>query len=400
MPFAGRTALIVADDDPATRALAGQLGELGLTVETAPDGYLGLALAERLEAQRGAVDLVVLQGNLPGMPGEVFVIRLRRTPFGRRAIVLWLGAGADGADVDATIASPDPYQVAGVARQLLAERPTLDVLEPDVAVARGGRVLLAEDDKANRTLLSAALTRRGYAVFTASNGEQAVRLASRDSFDAILMDLQMPGLDGFEATRRIRAMAGRGATLPIIALTALQGARLRQRCAEAGFSAVLEKPVNLDRLTTALSRWIGSPDAEGQADTGSADAADYVADVSVAFLEEMVAVVGLDRARACVTEFVNEAVPRCRRLGELLPGWEVDAILRSCEEISGMAETCGALALGELLEEIADAASRDDRESTERLIGRMDVVIARLPRAMTACLDDIASRWPRGSKAA
>ena len=91
LPFAGRTALIVADDVPAIRALAGQLGELGLMVETAPDGYLGLALAERLEAQRGAVDLVVLQGSLPGMAGEVFVRRLRSTPFGRRAVLLWIG---------------------------------------------------------------------------------------------------------------------------------------------------------------------------------------------------------------------------------------------------------------------------------------------------------------------
>jgi CheY-like chemotaxis protein len=301
--------------------------------------------------------------------------------------------------VDASIAAPDPYQVAGVAKQLLSERASLDVLEPDISVVRGGRVLLAEDDKANRTLLSAALARRGYAVFTASNGEQAVRLASRDSFDAILMDLQMPGLDGFEATRRIRAMPGRGATLPIIALTALQGPRLRQRCSEAGFTAVLEKPLNLDRLSAALARWIGRAEAEESGDPPSAEVADYVADVSLAFLEEMVAVVGVDRARACVAEFVTEAVPRCRRLSELLPGWEVEAILRSCEEISGMAETCGALALGELLEEIADAASRDDRESAERLIGKLGIVTARLPRAMTACLDDIARRWPRGKAA-
>ncbi|HET8995844.1 MAG TPA: response regulator, partial [Acetobacteraceae bacterium] len=353
---------------------------------------------ERLEAQRGAVDLVVLQGSLSGMAGEVFVRRLRSTPFGRRAVLLWIGNEADGAAVDASVPSPpDPYQVAAVARQLLAERPSLEALEPNASLSRGGRVLLVEDDKANQALLAAALTRRGFAVFTAGNGEEAVRMAGRDSFDAILMDLQMPGLDGFEATRRIRALPGHAGSVPIAALTALQGARLRQRCTETGFTAVLEKPVNMERLTDCLQRWVSDP---GSPSPVAIDQSAYVADVSVAFLEEMVAVVGLDRARACVAEFIAGATARCRRLGELLPGWEVGAILRSCEEISGMAETCGALALGELLEEIADAASRDDREAAEGMIGRLDTVIARLPHAMAACLGDVAQRWSRDSKAA
>jgi len=395
LPFAGRTALIVADDGPAIRALATQLGELGLMVETAPDGYLGLALAERLEAQRGAVDLVVLQGNLPGMPGEVFIIRLRRTAFGNRASVVWVGDGAETAEVDAIVpAPPDAYQVATVAKQLLAQRPSLEALSPHVSLVRGGRVLLVEDDKANQALLAAALSRRGFAVFTAGNGEDALRLASHDSFDAVLMDLQMPGLDGFETVLRMRALQGHAATVPIVALTALQGARLRQRCEEAGFTSVMEKPVNLDRLTACLYRVIGG------AVPVEAGAVDYVADVSLAYLEEMVAVVGMDRTRACVAEFIADATARCRRLGELLPGWEVEAILRCCEAISGRAETCGAFALSELLEEVADAATRNDRDTAGTLVERLDALAARLPAAMAGCLDDIDRRWPRGSKAA
>jgi signal transduction histidine kinase/CheY-like chemotaxis protein len=395
LPFAGRTALIVADDGPETRALAAQLGELGLMVETAPDGYLGLALAERLEAQRGAVDLVVLQGNLAGMPGEVFVIRLRNTAFGSRAAVIWIGNGADTAEVDAIVpAPPDPYQVATVVKQLLALRPSLDALVPHNSLARGGRILLVEDDKANQTLLAAALSRRGFAVFTAGNGEDALRLASHDSFDAVLMDLQMSGIDGFETVRRMRALHGHAASMPIIALTALQGATLRQRCEAAGFTSLMEKPVNLDRLTASLDRMIG-----GAVPT-QAGTVDYAADVSATYLQEMVTVVGIDRARAGVAEFIADATARCLRLGELLPGWEVEAILRACEAISGRAETCGAYALGELLEEIADAVTRDDRETAATLVARLDAVVARLPAAMTACLDDLERRWPRGTKAA
>jgi len=119
------------------------------------------------------------------------------------------------------------------------------------------------------------------------------------------------------------------------------------------------------------------------------------------FLEEMVAVVGMERARACIADFAADAIARCMRLGELLPGWEAGAIVRNCEEISGLAETCGAIGLGEVLEEIADAVTRNDHSRAEVLVARLEAVTARLEPALTACLDQIAGRWSSGnSKAA
>jgi hypothetical protein len=89
------------------------------------------------------------------------------------------------------------------------------------------------------------------------------------------------------------------------------------------------------------------------------------------------------------------------RLSELLPGWESGTIVRNCEEISGLAETCGAIGLGEVLEEIADAVTRNDRSHAESLVERLELVTARLGPAMAACLDDIARRWSgHGNKAA
>ena len=119
----------------------------------------------------------------------------------------------------------------------------------------------------------------------------------------------------------------------------------------------------------------------------------HSADVSQVFLHEMVAVVGMDRARACVAEFIADASARCMRLGELLPGWEAGTVVRNCEEISGLAETCGAIGLGEVLEEIADVVTRNDRSRAETLVDRLEEVTARLGPAMAACLDDIARRW-------
>jgi signal transduction histidine kinase/CheY-like chemotaxis protein len=408
--FAGRTALLIGDEDATARTIANQLGDAGIFVDTAPDGYIGLALAERIEAQRGALDLVIVQGRLSGMAAEVFVLRLRDTAFGRLAVVVWLGEGGATAEVDAVAPLPaDPYQVASLAQQLLARRSPFEVFEPTASAARGGRILVVDDDTVNQSLLLAALTRRGFSAFAANDGDEAVRLASRDSFDAILMDIQMPGQDGFEATRRIRSLRGRAATIPIIAVTGLKGPLLRNRCDEAGFTAVLEKPVNLDRLGATLRKWMQGQggmlqqdrDSEAVSELRARSQHDCAEDVSQIFLEEMVAVVGIERARACVVDFVADASARCMHLGELLPGWEAGAIIRSCEEISGLAETCGAIGLGEVLEEIADAVTRNDRSSAETLIERLEAVTSRLGPAMAACLDGLARSWSgRGKRAA
>jgi signal transduction histidine kinase/CheY-like chemotaxis protein len=401
--FAGRTALLVGDEDAKARTIASQLGDAGVMVETAPDGFIGLALAERIEAQRGALDLVIVQARLPGMAAEVFVHRLRDTQFGRRTLLVWHGDGGETAKVDAAVmAATDPYQVAALAQQLLAQRSPLEALEPLAPAVRGARILVVEDDKVNQSLLVAALSRRGFSAFVANDGDEAVRLSGHDSFDAILMDIQMPHRDGFDATRKIRSMSGRASTIPIIALTGLKGPVMRKRCTEAGFTAVLEKPVNLDRLGATLRRWLpGSSSAHSPCtaesialdDQPSIPPEDYATDVSQMFLEEMVEVVGIQRARACVAEFVADATARCMRLSELLPGWEAGAIVRNCEEISGLAETCGAIGLGEALEEIADAVTRNDRSQTEALVDRLEKVTARLSPAMAACLDDIDRRW-------
>ncbi|MDZ7630309.1 MAG: response regulator [Gemmatimonadaceae bacterium] len=113
-----------------------------------------------------------------------------------------------------------------------------------------------EDTEINRQVAYAMLTQLGCRVTVAAGGLEGVTFASRNSFDLILMDCQMPIVDGFEATRRIRAAEGEGSRTPIVALTAnaLQGDR--ERCLAAGMDDYLSKPFSRQALRQVLDRWL------------------------------------------------------------------------------------------------------------------------------------------------
>ena len=122
-----------------------------------------------------------------------------------------------------------------------------------------GRILLAEDNMCNRKVALAMLERLGYSAEAVDNGEEAVAALCRESYDLVLMDCQMPELDGYEATQRIRCPESgvRNPDVPIIALTASAMKGDRDRCLSVGMNDYLAKPVSLSNLATALQKWLG-----------------------------------------------------------------------------------------------------------------------------------------------
>ena len=120
---------------------------------------------------------------------------------------------------------------------------------------RGRRILLAEDEPINREMTSELLQDVGLAIDVAEDGVDAVALAERSDYDLILMDMQMPRMDGLEATRRIRQSA-RGAATPVLAMTANAFAEDKARCLEAGMNDFIVKPVEPEALFCVLVRWL------------------------------------------------------------------------------------------------------------------------------------------------
>ncbi|BCU06563.1 PAS domain S-box protein [Allochromatium tepidum] len=144
---------------------------------------------------------------------------------------------------------------------LQAQRPARD-LDAEAAPLRGVRLLLVEDNATNQQVARDLLERIGCLVTIADDGRQAVECVERDCFDAVLMDVQMPVMDGLSATRAIRARHPR---LPIIALTAAALSEDRERCLAAGMNDHLSKPIVLESLIEVLRRWVVPAHAETSA---------------------------------------------------------------------------------------------------------------------------------------
>ena len=115
------------------------------------------------------------------------------------------------------------------------------------------KILLVEDNEMNRDMLERRLRRKGYDVILAVDGESGVEMAANDDPDLVLMDMSLPGIDGWEATRRIKA-AAESAVIPVIALTAHAMGGDREKALEAGCDDYETKPVELDRLLEKMQR--------------------------------------------------------------------------------------------------------------------------------------------------
>ncbi|HEX7492147.1 MAG TPA: ATP-binding protein [Candidatus Limnocylindrales bacterium] len=136
---------------------------------------------------------------------------------------------------------------------------------PDVCLRPDARILLVEDNEINRKIACAILNRLGYSPDVAVDGFEAIRIASQIPYDLILMDCQMPGMDGFEATRKLRALEDGKSHVAIVALTANATAADRDFCLAAGMDDYLSKPVRSAALRETMTRWLADLESSGGA---------------------------------------------------------------------------------------------------------------------------------------
>jgi signal transduction histidine kinase/CheY-like chemotaxis protein len=262
--------LVVDDNATNRRILRETLEHWQMKPTLVESGPLALIEMKRALETREPFRLVLLDAQMPEMDGFTVVEKIKQTAEFDGAAVMMLSSGDQNSQLarcrqlglDLYLVKPvrQSELLAAIRNVLGAKRPQRNEVEMNVETVlytgqEGLRVLLVEDNLINQRLAMRLLQKQGHVVEIASNGREAINIFAQRPFDVVLMDVQMPEMNGFEATALIREYeAANGAHVPIIAMTAYAMKGDRERCVAAGMDDYISKPINVNALTAVLER--------------------------------------------------------------------------------------------------------------------------------------------------
>jgi two-component system, sensor histidine kinase and response regulator len=211
----------------------------------------------------------------------------------------------------------------------------------DAQPPRSLRILLAEDNAVNQRVATGILRNLGHEVELAGNGAEAIEKVKASSYDLVLMDMQMPELDGLEATLMIRQLSGPAALVPIVAMTANAFATDREACLGAGMNDFISKPVSRDKLSAVLQLWAGGT-APGTTKPSLAAAA--AKHIDYAHFEALAHELGEDGRRDLLVSFWGDLPETFRSLQGAFERQDVKAADRALHTLKGAAANLGLIA--------------------------------------------------------
>ncbi len=267
----GRRVLVVDDNDTNRLILFEQLGAWGMRPAVAGDGPAALEAMREAAEQAEAFEVALLDMCMPVMSGVELARHISADPvLARTRLVLLTSA----VEVDASDARKEgfaarltkPVRLAQLYDLLMrVTGPDGDApaahrgASPEAETGERGDVLVVEDNTTNQLVIVGILEGLGYRAEVTSSGLEALEALDRRTYSAVLMDCQMPGMDGYAATAEIRRREGATRHTPIIAVTAAAVKGDRERCLEAGMDGYISKPLNPEEVDALLARWVDRP---------------------------------------------------------------------------------------------------------------------------------------------
>jgi len=380
-PMEGLRVLVVDDSAQARTILGGMLRDLGFHPTVAASATEGFR--ELQNAPQAPFDLVLLDWKMPGIDGFEAAAQIRAMQ-GLSFLPKLILMSAFGDDDTRRRSEAEGFEgylskpitasslldtimtvcrttaIAAPAEGLQAPAPPAGLLLG--TPLRGLHLLLVEDNDFNQQVATELLEMLGAKVSLAAHGQAAVDLIRAESFDAVLMDLQMPVMDGHQATRIIRADP-RHAELPILAMTAHALVEERERCLAAGMNDYVSKPIDPEILAAVITRWTGGrgKEAPGLPAPGPAAATQFLPQPPIS-VEEALNFLGGDRAmfHTVAHRFEDLRGQDSARFQEALQAGDLEGAQRVAHSMISAAKVVGALPLAEAAMALEDAARAGD----------------------------------------
>jgi two-component system sensor histidine kinase/response regulator len=383
----GRRVLIVDDHETNRRVLAGQLLHAGYDVSLATTGHEALQFLRQGRADNHPYDIVLADYQMEDMDGATLGERINSDPHLSNARVVILTS----VDRHGDIRRFASLGFAGYLTKPIRARELFECLDRVLAreakewhlqsqpiVTRGtlvgsdsakrydGNVLLVEDNPVNQKVAVRFLERMGCRVRVADNGAEGVKAFQEGKFDLILMDLQMPVMDGLTATRRIREIERGERMTPIVALTANAMTGQLERCMEAGMNGFLTKPLDIDRLHETLERYGLAAKAMERQNTASTPGAP----IDLARLNEITDG-DPEFALELVSTFITSGEQVLEEIQAALEAHDRHALSRAAHKLKGASANIHAHALRELAYALETQAPSVDQPRLKELVQQL-----------------------------
>lgn len=405
--------LLIVDDNEASREImAEMLRSLHIDVKVAASGEAAIDLLET--ATENPFDMVLMDWHMPEMYGDEVAKRIHVDPAIRHQpkIIMVTAYGredvmklAEKAGIDSFLTKPvSPSTLLDTILTILGRGRVFNsdsknqTQKVTISNIGGAHVLLVEDNDINREFATELLRSMNIVVDTAVNGEEAVAMVQKKTYDGVLMDIQMPIMDGLEASRQIRALAKqpggeRFAALPIIAMTALAMTLDAENSKKAGMNEHITKPIEPERLTVALAKWIQIPlSAASSKPDVAEDTPKGMPDIPEALLAltSLEVKQGLQRIGGKVDAYIRqlkrfrEHYPdAARELQRLISQNDLKAAENYCHTIKGVSGNIGAQRLFECTTQIDNELKQNKIPAPEYL--------ERMGQMLQAVMQDIDS---------
>jgi signal transduction histidine kinase/DNA-binding response OmpR family regulator len=414
LPFAslaGVRVLVVDDNMVNLRVMEEQLKSVAMEVETVTDGEQAVDLLKQRVESGHPFQLVLFDFDMPGQDGEAVAYAVRSeeqlksvplvllTSFGKKGDAARFKEAGYSAYLSKPVLSTVLYQTLssvlglqsrGEEAPIITRHTIEEVVQesPGSEIGFRGRVLLVEDVPANQKVAAVMLQRFGIEVDLAENGKQALEKWEQEHYDLILMDCQMPVMDGYEATRAIRSRADRERT-PIVALTANALESDRKRCGDAGMDDFVAKPFERNDLVKVLERWLPSDSLAG---TGIASIAkkktlepeavsDREPSLDCAQMESMRKALGEDFDDLITTYL--EGVEDMLRVIPL--AWETSDLKeleRQAHSIKSSSASVGAMVLSKLARKMEEQARAGELAEVPEQVEEMELEFQRVRKSL------------------